>query len=208
MVPEYVWWMRRTAGHYMVYRWSMVSPKWLGQLLEYMHVGNRTPSCDSWSAVTLGEDRCVVCDIPVSHSWSNFIPRYFEHCSLPANLQQICESNWWRGPKWLLLQDGATCYTSDESMTEIRSFLRDRIISKDLWPPRSPDLFPPNFFLWGALKGKVYVNKPRTRQELETNIWREVAGISEDALQVTFANMQRRVRLCLDSSGGHFQHLQ
>jgi hypothetical protein len=26
-------------------------------------------------------------------------------------------------------------------------------------------------------------------------------------LQVTFASMQRRVRLCLDSGGGHFQHV-
>jgi hypothetical protein len=105
-------------------------------------------------------------------------------------------------------QDGATYHTSHESMTEIRSFFGDRIISKDLWPPRSPDLTPPDFFLWGALKGKEYVNKPRTIQKLETNIRREVAAIIEDVLQVTFANMQRRVRLCRDSGGGHFQHLQ
>jgi hypothetical protein len=62
-------------------------------------------------------------------------------------------------------------------------------------------------FLWGALKGKVYVNKPCTIQELETNIRREVSAISKDILQVTFANMQCRVWLCLDSGGGHFQHL-
>jgi hypothetical protein len=92
-------------------------------------------------------------------------------------------------------------------MPETRSFFGDRNISKDLWPPRSPDLTPPYFFLWGALKGKLYVNKPRTIQELETNIRREVAAIREDVLQVTFANMQRSVRLRLDSGGGHFQHL-
>ena len=60
-------------------------------------------------------------------------------------------------------QDGATCHTSNDSMTEIESFFDDRIISKALWPPRSPDLSPPDFlFLWGALKGKAYANKPRT----------------------------------------------
>ena len=83
-------------------------------------------------------------------------------------------------------QDGATCHASNESMIEIESFFDDRIISKALWPPRSPELSPPDFFLWGALKGKAYANKPRTIQELENNIGREIAAISEDVLQATF----------------------
>ena len=51
-------------------------------------------------------------------------------------------------------QDGATCHTSNESMIEIESFFDDRIISKALWPPRSPDLSPPDFFPVGRLKRK------------------------------------------------------
>ena len=105
-------------------------------------------------------------------------------------------------------QDGATCHTSNESRTEIESFFDDRILSKALWPPRSPDLIPPDFFPMVRLKKeKAYANKPRTIQELENNIRREIAAISEDVLQATFANMKRRVQLCLDSGGEHFQHL-
>jgi hypothetical protein len=33
-----------------------------------------------------------------------------------------------------------------------------------------------------------------------------IAAISEDVLQATLANMERRVQLCLDSGGEHFQH--
>ena len=44
-------------------------------------------------------------------------------------------------------QDGATCHTSNASMREIGSFVQDRIISKNLWPPRPPDLTPVDFFL-------------------------------------------------------------
>jgi hypothetical protein len=33
-----------------------------------------------------------------------------------------------------------------------------------------------------------------------------IAAISEDVLQATFAKMERRVQLCLDSGGKHFQH--
>ena len=46
-----------------------------------------------------------------------------------------------------------------------------------------------------------------TIQELENNIRREIAAISGDVLQATFANMKRRVQLCLDNGGEHFQHL-
>ena len=53
-------------------------------------------------------------------------------------------------------QDGATSHTSDAGMAEIQSFFGDRVISKGLWPPRSPDLSPPDYFLWRYLKGRVY----------------------------------------------------
>ena len=53
-------------------------------------------------------------------------------------------------------QDGATSHTSHASMAEIQTFFGDRVISKGLWPPRSPDLTPPDYFLWGYLRGRVY----------------------------------------------------
>ena len=51
-------------------------------------------------------------------------------------------------------QDRATCHISNDSTTEIESFFEDRIISKALWPPSSPDLSPPDFFPVGRLKRK------------------------------------------------------
>ena len=97
-------------------------------------------------------------------------------------------------------QDGATSHTSHVSMAEIQSSFGDRVISKGLWPPRSPDLTPPNYFLWGYLKGTVYQNKPRTTDALKANI----RAVTADVLARTFQNMARRVRSCLDANGGHF----
>ena len=56
-------------------------------------------------------------------------------------------------------QDGVTFHASHASMAKIQSIFGDRVISKGLWPPRSPDLTPPDYFLWGYLKGRVYQNK-------------------------------------------------
>ena len=51
-------------------------------------------------------------------------------------------------------QNGATSHTSHDSMAEIQSFFGDRVISKGLWPPCSPDLTPHDYILWRYLKGK------------------------------------------------------
>lgn len=39
-----------------------------------------------------------------------------------------------------------------------------------MWPPRSPDLTPLNFYLWGHTKQIVYSTLIRTKEELLQNI--------------------------------------
>ena len=73
-------------------------------------------------------------------------------------------------------QDGATSHTSHANMAENQWFFGDRVISKKLWPLRSPDLTPPDYSLWGYLKGRVYQNKPRTIDALKVNITEKNSG--------------------------------
>jgi len=87
------------------------------------------------------------------------------------------------------------------------SFFGHPVISKGLWSPRSPDLTPPDYFLWGYLKGRVYQNKPWTIDALKANITEEIQAVTADVLTRTFQNMARRVQSCLDANGGHFQHM-
>ena len=42
------------------------------------------------------------------------------------------------------------------------------------WPPRSCDITPLNFFLWGYVKSKVYADNPASIQALEQNITRVI----------------------------------
>jgi len=92
-------------------------------------------------------------------------------------------------------------------MAEIQSFFGDRLISKGLWPQRSPDLTPPDYFLWGYLNGTVYQNKSRTIDTLKANITKEIQAVTADVLARNFQNMARRVQSCLDANGGYFQHM-
>jgi hypothetical protein len=86
-------------------------------------------------------------------------------------------------------QDGATAHTSRASMAEIQSFFGDRVISRGIWPPRSPDLTPPDYFLWGHLKAQVYANKPRTIEALKANIREAIQEVTPDIWSRTFQNM-------------------
>ena len=93
-----------------------------------------------------------------------------------------------------VVQDGATSHTSHASMAEIQSFFSDRVISNGLWPPRSPDLRPPDYFLWGYLKGRVCQNKPGTTEALKANITEEIQAVTADVLARSFQNIARRVQ--------------
>jgi hypothetical protein len=52
------------------------------------------------------------------------------------------------------MQDGATPHTAKETTRALRGVFieingKDRIISKGLWPPRSPHVNPCDFYFWG-----------------------------------------------------------
>jgi hypothetical protein len=55
----------------------------------------------------------------------------------------------------------------------------DRIINKGLWPLRSPDLNPCDFYLWGKLKRVVYANNPHDLEALKQNIPEAIYNIKQ-----------------------------
>lgn len=104
-------------------------------------------------------------------------------------------------------QDGAKAHTAVSSIDFLREFFEDRIISTGRWPPRSPDLTPCDYFLWGHLKNKVYRNKPQTLDELRTEIETQINEITPEMLEHVFKNLFKRLNACELIAGGHFQHL-
>ena len=44
---------------------------------------------------SIRKNRCVVCNLQLSHNQSNFLPRDFHYCLLPGDLQRISGSTWW-----------------------------------------------------------------------------------------------------------------
>lgn len=57
------------------------------------------------------------------------------------------------------MQDGAPAHTAKESRQLVQTMFSNRCVGRYFnieWPPRSPDLSPLDFFLWGFVKNRVY----------------------------------------------------
>jgi transposase len=104
-------------------------------------------------------------------------------------------------------QDNAPPHTANQTLKHLEMYFGERLITRNLWPPRSPDLSPPDFFLWGYLKSQVYCNKPTTLTALRQNIQASVSTISAELLSSVMHELYHRLTLCCFVGGGHFQHL-
>ncbi|GFT66837.1 transposable element Tc3 transposase [Trichonephila clavipes] len=103
-------------------------------------------------------------------------------------------------------QDGATCHTARATIDLLKDTFGDRLISRFgpvNWPPRSCDLTPLNYFLWGYVKSLVYVNKPQTLDHLEDNIRRVIADIRPQMLEKVIENWTSRLDYIRASRGSH-----
>lgn len=108
-------------------------------------------------------------------------------------------------------QDGAPAHYHNR----VRAYLDENLPGRWIghrgaveYPPRSPDLTPLDFYLWGTLKDVVYRQKPRTLDELRDSIVHSCANIQLNTLQSVVRAAVRRHRLCVDVNGDHFEHLQ
>ena len=73
--------------------------------------------------------------------------------------------------------------------------------------PLSLVLSPPDFYLGGYLKSKVYANKPRTISELKVAIRDEIRAIPRSVCNVVVKNFVKRLEKCLGLNGGHLEHV-
>ena len=110
------------------------------------------------------------------------------------------------------IHDGAPAHFS----IQVREYLNARFgnnwIGRGgpvLWPPRSPDLNPLDFCIWGYLKLLVYlepivdVDHLRNKIENSFNHVRQDPGIFERIRN----SFKRRIRACVQANGEHIEHL-
>lgn len=108
------------------------------------------------------------------------------------------------------MQDGAPPHTPRLVKIFLQSHFGERIISRgfaNAWPPRSPDLTPLDFWLWGFLKSKVYGQQPRSLPALRHVIQEQIESITPDQLRAAIYHVITRMQAVVDTEGKHIEHL-
>ncbi|GFT41699.1 putative transposable element [Trichonephila clavipes] len=115
--------------------------------------------------------------------WSEANPQVYVETPLHPEKLTVCN----HGVQELWFQqDGATCHTAHATIDLLKDTFGDLLISHFgpvNWPPRSCDLTPLDYFLWGYVKSLVYKDKPQTLDHLEDNIRRVTADIRPQMLK-------------------------
>ena len=104
----------------------------------------------------------------------------------------------------LFQQDGA----SPNYAFQVRNWIGEKLPGRWLgrrgpieWYPRSPDLSPCDFFLWGYLKDIVYRERPATIEQLREHITKACTEISIEICTATCRSVGQRFERCLDAGG-------
>lgn len=110
------------------------------------------------------------------------------------------------------MHDGAPPHFDILVRQHLTNTFGDRWIGRGgpfLWPPRSPDLNPLDFFFWGYLKGLVYATPVNSREELIQRIIHhsDVIRNNHGTLFQVQRNSIKRLKKCMDVHGGHIENL-
>lgn len=74
------------------------------------------------------------------------------------------------------------------------------------WPPRSPDLSPLDFFLWGYVKDQVFATEPIDINDMKNRITSACASIRPEVLRRVTQSVRERFMFCIAVEGKHFEH--
>lgn len=128
---------------------------------------------------------------------------------LPCLLQDVPLAT--RRATWIM-HDGAPAHNSHIVREYLDRTFHGRLIANGgpiAWPPRSPDLNPIDFFLWGHLKTLVYATPVDRQEDLLARIQdgcdqiRNMPGV----LGRVRNSMIRRCNVCIQVGGSHIEHL-
>ena len=111
----------------------------------------------------------------------------------------------------IFMQDGAPPHIAKPVKQLLKThFGDDRIISRHFprgWPPRSPDLNPCDFWLWGYLKNHVFSGPVANLAELKARVTQHVHNVTPETLRSVVEHAVYRLKLVEENGGQHIEHV-
>lgn len=105
--------------------------------------------------------------------------------------------------------DGAPCHSTRQVLEYLQDTFNGKIIGRyaDVpWPPRSPDITPLDYFLWGYLKEKVYSHRPFNNiDHLERLIQEAAETILANVIRNVLDAFSKKTATCMERQGSYVE---
>jgi len=108
--------------------------------------------------------------------------------------------------------DGAPPHNGHLVNATLTEMFSDQYIANNgpfLWPPRSPDLTPLDFYFWGYIGNRVYATELTTKEDCQQRIRDAINSISPNTIRKATNNeVEKRIIKCLTYEGRQFENLR
>ena len=152
-----------------LFRWSSFWSWRVCKHAKLLHLGHSKPARIHWKSDALKTSQCLVRILVQRHNWAIFLRkwvrrgRYSQWRSLSCHVERIfVHKNCRGGYCQYLVSTGRRYVPHCRTYTQCFApcFISRR--ANAVWPPRSCDLTPLDYYLWDAVKDKCYADKPET----------------------------------------------
>jgi hypothetical protein len=174
--------------------WSTFNPYFV--INEPLHSEKTIVWCGIWDCGIIGPfffDETINAERYVTMLQNQFLP---EVSTLP------------RYNRILFQQDGAPPHYAKITRNFLDEHFNNRWIGRCgpiRWPPRSPDITPCDFFLWGYLKSQVYQEPVHSIDDLKDRISNACASISHEMISKTLTEFRKRLTILEKNGGDHIE---
>jgi len=81
-------------------------------------------------------------------------------------------------------------------------------IGKDAWPPKIPDLNPPDYHVWGWMLDKFNRLNPQPKNipELKTALLMIWDKLPQEAIRKSIVSFRKRLCACINAKGEYFEY--
>ena len=112
--------------------------------------------------------------------------------------------NFFGDDNWTFQQDGATSHTAKSSQEWCKRNCPN-FISKDEWPPCSPDLNPLDYSIWSILENAVNASSQTSISNLKKTLLKQWDNLSLEKIRAAIKSFPKRLSKVIGENGGHIE---